>query len=325
MNDLLSHQALLDALTPWSGYVPPAHVANLFGVLTHVRFQPLSGIEPSAVGGGHVDVKLPQLIDGGRSEWWFETVNWLGAAREARERFVMVSLGAQFGGQLVGAHHALQRTNPLPSLLVGVEPEPGNFAWMIEHFRANAIDPAEHWLLPLAIAGMADPVLFPVGGPGTGANNCVATNEAVAREQYVRELTVAGKAESALRSVLLDNTTGLRRALLPDGGYQAEIKFVSAITLSELLGPLARVDYLEADIQQSEILVSPPFLGLLRKKVHRIHIGTHGSDVHATLHALFEQDGWRIIFSYPPNGRFETAIGAIQTNDGVLTVLNPDL
>jgi hypothetical protein len=42
---------------------------------------------------------------------------------------------------------------------------------------------------------------------------------------------------------------------------------------------------------------------LLRKKVGRIHIGTHGGDVHAALHRLFADDEWEVFFSYPPNAR----------------------
>ena len=60
----------------------------------------------------------------------------------------------------------------------------------------------------------------------------------------------------------------------------AEIKLVSAVTLRDVLAPFELVDYLDFDIQQSEIIVFPPFLDLLKRKVRRIHIGTHGKDVH---------------------------------------------
>ncbi len=105
----------------------------------------------------------------------------------------------------------------------------------------------------------------------------------------------------------------------------AEIKLVSATTLADVLGPFDRVDYLESDIQQSEILVFPPFIDLLKRKVRRIHIGTHGKDVHRTLHGLFEQHGWEIVFSYEPNNKFDSPLGGFVTNDGVLTVVNPVL
>ena len=67
----------------------------------------------------------------------------------------------------------------------------------------------------------------------------------------------------------------------------AEIKLMSCVTLKDLISPFDVVDYLESDIQQSEIVVFPPFIDLLRRKVRRILIGTHGIDVHHSLHELF--------------------------------------
>jgi hypothetical protein len=111
--------------------------------------------------------------------------------------------------------------------------------------------------------------------------------------------------------------------LVPDQNATGEIKLVSSITLNELLGPFDLVDYLEADIQQSEILVFPAFIDLLSQKVRRIHIGTHGKDVHWELHNLFEKNGWEMVFSFEPNAVHESALGTFETNDGVLTVKNP--
>jgi hypothetical protein len=71
--------------------------------------------------------------------------------------------------------------------------------------------------------------------------------------------------------------------------------------------------------------VFPPCIDLLGKKVRRIHIGTHGTDVHKALHDLFQQNGWDIIFSFEPNATFDTPLGCFDTNDGVLTVRNPRL
>jgi len=63
----------------------------------------------------------------------------------------------------------------------------------------------------------------------------------------------------------------------------------------------------------------------LRRKVRRIHIGTHGRAVHIALHDLFAKDGWEIVFSFEPNATHESALGTFSTNDGVLTVRNPDV
>ncbi len=112
---------------------------------------------------------------------------------------------------------------------------------------------------------------------------------------------------------------------MPDGEAMAEIKSLSSITLRDLLSPFDFVDYVEADMQQSEILVFPPCIGLLREKVRCIHIGTHGAEIHSSLHDMFEQSGWEIVFSYAPDAKHESDLGTFEVNDGVLTVRNPDL
>ena len=100
---------------------------------------------------------------------------------------------------------------------------------------------------------------------------------------------------------------------------------VSAVTLQDILSPFDVVDYVESDIQQSEILVFPPFMTLLKRKVRRVHIGTHGLEVHNALLQLFERDRWEIVFNYEPNSKFASPFGNFSTNDGVLTVVNPGL
>ena len=114
----------------------------------------------------------------------------------------------------------------------------------------------------------------------------------------------------------------------PRAGPQlhAEIKIISAITLKELLGPFDVVDYLESDIQQSEILVFPPFIDLLRKKVRRIHIGTHGAET-STMPCTSCS---RIMAGTSSSAMRPTPctilpLGKFETNDGILTVRNPDL
>ena len=237
----------------------------------------------------------------------------------------MITLGANYGAQAVGAYRALQTVNPLPYKLVAVEPVPGNIDWIRRHMQNNGIDPDEQWIVPLAITDTIEPVFFPVGAPGVGSNNCYSTNERAARMQYAEEFIASGKSADALRNLLMNNTTGITKQVVSGYDFEAEIKLVSSITLEELLSPFERVDLLEADIQQSEILVFPPFVDLLRRKVRRIHIGTHGGDVHAALHELFADHGWDIVFSFKPNSKFESALGNFETNDGVLTIRNPHL
>jgi hypothetical protein len=322
MNDLENYADVFRGMRPWSGTVPAGYFVDFLGRLTDARFRASLGIDPAAVTGGPVTTRLPVIEDG---EEWFEPVNWVEAAKEARGRYVMITLGACYAGQAVGAYRALQALNPMPCKLVAVEPEPGNCQWVCRHMWDNGIDPEDHWVLPLAVSDRNDPVLFPIGSPGTGAQNCVSTNEPKSRDIYANELIAAGRAEEALRNIMLHNTTGLTKDLIPGQNFMAEIKLVSAVTLADILRPFDFVDYLESDIQQSEILVFPPFLDLLKRKVRRIHIGTHGKDIHESLRQLFQQNGWDIIFSYEPNSKFDSPLGRFETNDGVLTVRNPAL
>jgi hypothetical protein len=269
-----------------------------------------------AVSKRYVETRLPSLDESG--EWCFETVNWFVAAREASDRFVMITLGAWHGSQAVGSHRALQQVNPMPYKLVAVEPVPENVALVRRHFKNNGIDPDAHWIVPTAISGSTEPVLFAIVPQRFGPQNCVSTNEGPARERYYRDLVGGGKTEQALSDLLLRNSTGITVA-------EGEIRYVSAITLNELLGLFNKVDYFESDIQESEKLVFPPFMHLLKRKVRRIHIGTHGKQTHWTLHDLFAREGWDIVFSYEPQTEHETVLGTFRTEDGVLTVRNAGL
>jgi hypothetical protein len=125
----------------------------------------------------------------------------------------MISLGAAFGRQLVGAFKALHALNPLPALLVGVDPVPENCAWMRAHMGTNGIDPGDHWIIEAAVACDNEPILFPVGAPGTGRNSAVEINAAEFRRTTLDLLKRDGESERVLENVLLHNSTGVVREL----------------------------------------------------------------------------------------------------------------
>lgn len=319
-------------IAPWSGDVPPQFIVDFLGMQIDIEFHPMlftdPNFKPEVVGGSFEQTVIPRLADArtpADAEAWFEAVDWVVSAREAHDQYVMITLGANYGAQAVGAFRALQTVNPMPYKLVAVEPVPGNIEWIRRHMQNNGIDPDQQWIVPLAISDTIEPVFFPVGAPGVGSNNCYSTNERAARMQYAEEFIAGGKSDEALRNLLMNNSTGITKRIVSGYDFDAEIKLVSSITLEELLSPFDRIDLLEADIQQSEILVFPPFIDLLSRKVRRIHIGTHGGDVHTALHELFADHGWDIVFSFKPNSKFESPLGDFETNDGVLTVRNPRL
>jgi hypothetical protein len=322
VNNLQDYANVFEGIKPWAGVVPKGFMVDFLGILTDAKFRVMFGVDPAATGGNHTETRLPTIEDG---EGWFEAANWILAARAARGRYVMATLGACYGAQAVGSCRALQLLNPMPYKLVAVEPEPENYEWTRRHMRDNGIDPDDQWIVESAIGANNDPVLFPIGSPGSGAQNCVATNEDFSRKTYADQIIRSGHSADVLRNLMTTNSTGITTNLVPGENFPAEIKMVSAITLQDILGPFDIVDYLESDIQQSEILVFPPFMNLLKYKVRRVHIGTHGAEVHSTLLQLFKRDDWEIVFNYEPNSTFTCPLGKFSTNDGVLTVLNPNL
>jgi hypothetical protein len=326
MNDLLKYSKLFTEIVPWTGIVPSGFTVDFLGIRTRKKFLEPWGHDPLYVDGGYLEVPRPALSGKHKNcEFWFEAADWVLAAREARQRFVMITLGALYGYQAVGSHRAVQLLNAMPCKLVAVEAIPENMERTRLHMQDNGIDPDDHWLLTTAIGANNEPIFFPVGSPGLGAQNCIATNEESARTDYFTSLVDQGRAEEALQNILLHNTTGLEREIIAGRGHMAEIRPVSSITLSDVLSPFDRVDFLEADIQQSEIIVFPPFRSLLKRKVRRIHLGTHGRDVHQQLLDMFIEDGWDIVFAFEPDSVHETAIGSFSTNDGILTVRNPSV
>jgi hypothetical protein len=305
-------EPLLDGIKPWSGIVPAGYAVDALGIFTDARFLPSN---TSSFEAHDETTQRPSLLTWG--ERYLELADWLLAARDARNFFVGVSLGAAYGGQLVLAAKALAAINPLPFRLVGVEPVPENCAWMRRHMADNGIN---HWIVQAALGADNEPVLFPVGAPGSGRNGCTDTNSALSRQTYAALICARGSAEQALENMLQSNSTGLGYDL--GDGFHGEVKFVSALTLHDVLMPFDRVDLLEADIQHAEVNVFPPFIDVLNSKVRRVHIGTHGGAAHDLLRALFVGAGWEIVFDYAPETHHATQLGPLELIDGVLSARN---
>jgi len=309
---------LLNAITPWSGDVPNGYVVDFLGILRDGSFL---WNHKGPFGGHHVSTNLPTVASEG--EAWFEVADWLVSAHQARRQYVAISLGAAFGHQLVGAWKALQAINPLPSHLVAVDPVPQNCTWTRSHMATNGINPDDQCIIQAAIGPDNEPMLFPVGAPGTGLNSAVAINSAESRQTYADLMQRDGYSARVLDNILRYNSTGITHDL--GYGHTGELKFVSTVTLQDVLAPFDRVDLLEVDIQQSEMNVFPPYMDLVSRRVRRVHVGTHGSEAHDLVRALFTGAGWEIIFDYAPDSHHVTERGPMDLGDGILTARNPEV
>jgi len=110
-----------------------------------------------------------------------------------------------------------------------------------------------------------------------------------------------------------------------DGTPEArgELRFVSTVTVADVLRPLPFVDYLEIDMQQAEEWTLPPARELLKRRVRLVHLGTHGGGVHRDMAEMFAADGWDVLADLTPETNFDTPDGAFTTGDGVLIAYNP--
>ncbi|MBT4491081.1 MAG: hypothetical protein HOC72_26320 [Rhodospirillaceae bacterium] len=324
MNDLGAFQNVFDDIEPFKGIAPAGFIVDAFGQLTEAGFRTIWLDDPDWERDREVELSMPTDVT---DEGWFEVVNWVEAAREARDSYVMMTLGACYGAQAVGSYLALQKLNPMPCLLVAVEGVSDNVEWVNRQFRNNGIDPDEHWIIEAALSADSQPVMFPVGGAGLGNQSSLSLNSPEGRQQLAKSILDAGQGEAALINILTTNGTGVRVELIPDVEHDtsAELRLVSAITLKSLLAPFKRVDFLEADLQFAEITTIPPVIEELTRKVRRIHLGTHSDEIHESLEKLFRGFGWEVVFSYLPHRSFETPYGNWANDDGVLTVVNPAL
>ena len=314
---------MLSKVTPWAGHVPDGYATDFLGILRDEKFLwndnfLRNDMRPSTPGGGYV-TELPTLATFG--ETYFEIADWFYSALDASDRYVVVSLGAAYGSQLVGAWKALQAVNPMPAHLVAVEPVPANCEWTRKHMLDNGINPDEHSIIQAALGADNEPILFPIGAPGTGVTSAIGVNSASSRQVYLNLFQQSNQSERILRNILLFNSTGVSQEL--GLGYVGELKFVSALTLRDVLSPFDRIDLLEVDIQRSELDVIAPCFDTVNRKVRRVHIGTHGRDIHAALRALFSNAGWQIVFDYAPDSRHQTERGVLELGDGILSARNP--
>jgi FkbM family methyltransferase len=100
---------------------------------------------------------------------------------------------------------------------------------------------------------------------------------------------------------------------------------VEAVTLTDLLEPLGRVDLVHCDIQGAEADVFEEAVASVAAKVRRVHIGTHGADVEERLRELFSSLGWGNRNDYASGSSAQTPWGRIEFQDGVQTWLNQRL
>ena len=303
-------------IEPWCGFAPKGRARNFLGAVAPDERD--SRPEPDFE---EIEFRQTVLPEPNGGEAYLELYSMVSSVKDARERYVAVSLGAHDGRPLVNAALAVRRINPMNFKLVGVEGDHHMGQKLRRHFRNNRIDPDDHAIINAVVSDTNRPVIFPTTEVRTGANFAFHGSEMV--ESLFEVIRDAELCERVLENLLRTRSTGLRMPPGGTGGVEAELEMVSALTVADILSPFDRVDYLEIDIQASEAIALPPAQDTLAKTVRWLHLGTHGIALHRAMAAMFLKWGWEILAEVLPESRYETPSGPFSTQDGVVVARNP--
>ncbi|MCE9534115.1 MAG: FkbM family methyltransferase [Planctomycetes bacterium] len=205
---------------------------------------------------GHVEgYPIPGNFHGSTIEW----AGVLNAVLEAKDQMVAVELGAGWAPWLVTVAVAATRLGIANFQLVGVEGSAAHFAFMRQHFLDNGLNPDTYTLLHGVAAGADGMMEFPeLADPAGDYGGTVA-----AETPFMPRVS-------------------------------AENSQVPAYSLPTLLAPFDKVDLVHIDIQGSELDVVGASQEVLRQKVRRLVIGTHGRVIEQKLAEMLSQTGWNL-------------------------------
>lgn len=247
--------AVVNAFAPFEKIEPVADgFRDIFGSITRVRY-----LDPQLHHlGGYVYRGVPRSGEQGlhgTSEW----VGTLRSVLEAKDSFTSMELGAGWGPWLIASQAAARRRGIDRLDLTGVEGSADHHAFMIDNFRNNGLDPADHQLHH-AVAGPEDGiVVFP-------------------------KLNAAQEDYGA--SAVFDDSERAAAAL------RGDLEELPSISLRTLIGDKPRVDLIHIDIQGHEEPVIAAGIDLLNARVRRLVIGTHSRTIEGHLFDLLHANGW---------------------------------
>lgn len=221
----------------------------------------------------------------------FELIDVLESIDSAKESFTMVELGAGYGRWSVIAAVVLRNHKNIPYKLIVVEPEHNHYQMIFEHFVDNGLNPKEHTIIEAAVTETDGPIYFPQG--------------------YSK------------------NWWG--QSIIPSKDYnfgnwpEATVEEIPGYSINTILKEVNYVDFMDMDIQGTEVKAVRGSLSTLNDKVRRIHIGTHSQENEKDLYDIFSKEGWICCNNFTNNSTVDTEYGPISFQDGVQTWINPSL
>jgi len=300
---------------PFMGLSPSGFITDFLGIHTSTDYFKLYNTNTNEKNKKAQIVKTSSLtLSAG--ELYFELGSLVAAVEEAQNTFYMMELGGGWGARTVIANAVLNRINPIDEFYIVVEGMKKHCSWVKEHMENNGVNSKLHSIIHSVVWVDNQPQLFP------SCQGVFGQSVAVDIPNIVSNLT-DHQSKKALKNLVKKGSFGISDEFQANfGKHSRDWKFVSAITLRDILLPRNQVDYVDMDIQGAELQVLENEIDLIDEKVKRIHIGTHGKDIHKELINLFEHRGWQILIQAPPNGQYSTQWGEFKTGDGILSMFN---
>ncbi|MFC5343985.1 FkbM family methyltransferase [Brevundimonas staleyi] len=218
---------------------------------------------------------------------------WIGSLRsvlDAKDRLVVMELGAGWAPWLVSCALAAKRRGIDDLTLIGVEGSAEHHGFMRQHFLDNGLNP-DAYELHHAVVGAEDGVAyFPKLADPTLDYGAFAAFE-------------DGEQGAAAERGMLEE--------------------VRCLSLAGLLEKAGRVDLMHMDIQGHEQAVLEASMDRVDRHVHRAIIGTHSRNIDGALLDLFSSHGWHLEYENPAKVLQRPDGGLHFVVDGEQVWLNP--
>jgi FkbM family methyltransferase len=291
---MIQHHGVFSRFTGWSGSVPEGVIVDWIG--DRVR---ASLLGQNWTPNTRAADDFPPF-----NEEYFEWIDVLEMARQARDVYTFLELGAGYGHRSTRAAWAARQLGKQCRLALA-EAAPKHVRQIHAVMAANDVSTANYKVFQCAVSKEHGEGIFVVEWPDNNAPPI----------WYGQALT----SNSMSRATVDGDHEGFPLWRMSDGWGVIKIPMVP---MSEILSEYDNVDLADLDLQGAEAGAVEEALTLLTERVRRLHIGTHSHEIEAQLRDLLTGAGWECLRDYPCLQDNDTPFGRISFVDGVQTWTN---
>ena len=238
-------------------------------------------------------------------EDYFEYVDLLYSICNSKNHFQMAEIGAGYGRWILNASEAIKRYIPKKissSFFVGFEADPERIAFFHNMMKVNKIENSCYELVEKIVV----------------SEDTKKKNHTL---PYIINKYSAAKFGGMTVDDSRDNLSGRKSISMEDW---VQIKDLPTATLIDTCSKYGIFDFMNFDIQNSEIDVIPGSIDYLNRYVKLVHIGTHSVLADEIVQKTFADAGWHSRWSFNWRSKINTAFGkSISFRDGVFSFENP--